>query len=546
MACPKAVQKTFFVALYLRKSKEEDDSRSVHNQESALKRELERIIEKDSDHRYVYTDTYCDEDYTGTDSERPDFQRLLRDLGTGRVNMLLVTELSRLSRNIAESLNYLQCMFVALNVRFISLQLPQIDSYLNPDRIYNLEIPMQSMMNESHCLCTSLAIRRTFQMLREKGEFIGAFCGYGYKKSLQDRHKLILDEEPVRVMKMIRDWLFEGKSPANIYRLLNDLGIPNPTGYKAQQGLKFSPACGNPTYLWSAQTVRYVMSREALIGVMVQGKSRVISYKVHKQIQTPEEEWFRVKDVIPRIFTDEEFAKIQECLNRTTRSSPNGSKREVSLFAGFLKCADCKRTVSLKRSGNFCYYVCNTHKNYNACSSHSIREDKLISAVLAAIRQQISVAVNLQEVLKEWKKSSVSANRHSHFDGLIEKNQKEIDKIAAYKQSLYQDWKDGEITKEEYRSMKAAYADREQKVQLAIENLRKEKEKSEKETEKSDPFLTSFFTDQKVHTLSRDMLISLIDHIDVHENKKITIHFKFSDAYQSIFKYSEDRKNLPA
>ncbi len=183
MSQPRTSQpRTFRCAKYLRKSTEEDLSRSIVNQESVLTGLLQSIVAADSVNRYEDAGVYCDEDYTGTDSDRPAFKRLLKDLASGAVNMLLVTDLSRLSRNISESVQYVQSLFVALDVRFVSLQLPALDSFLEPERIYSMEIPIQSMMNENHCAETSFKVRRTFQRLRQQGVFFGAFAPYGYQK----------------------------------------------------------------------------------------------------------------------------------------------------------------------------------------------------------------------------------------------------------------------------------------------------------------------------------------------------------------------------
>lgn len=238
----KPKRKVFHYIRYLRKSNDEPESVSIRNQSDVTKSMIEEIIRKDADNDYIDEGVFADENYSGTDSERPDFKRLLKKLAIGEVNMVIVTDLSRLSRNTAESINYIQGMFVALDVRFVSYQLPNLDTYLEPDRIYSIEIPMQSIMNENHCAETSAKVRRSLDRMKKDGKFVGAFAGYGWKKDLNDKHKLLLDEEPVSVMHQMRDWLFEGKSTVQIANMLNERKILNRSGYKKSKGLNFQNA----------------------------------------------------------------------------------------------------------------------------------------------------------------------------------------------------------------------------------------------------------------------------------------------------------------
>lgn len=545
----KTAKRTFYWAKYLRKSSEEDDSRSIHNQDAVLDGVMERIIEMDVENEYIFVDTYHDEDYTGTDSERPDFKRLLRDLGSVKVNMLLVTDLSRLSRNIAESINYVQGMFVALDIRFVSTQLPALDSFLEPDRIYSLEVPMQSMMNENHCAETSFKVRRTFNRLREKGEFIGSFAGYGWRKDPEDKHKLLLDDEPVQVLHQMRDWIIDGKSASQVARMLNERGIPSPAGYKASKGMKYAPGCQNPTYLWSAQSVRHFMLRPENVGNLIQGRYRVKSYKIHKQIQVPEDEWFIKEGAIPAIFTQEEQDLIKANLCRDTRISPSNKAKEVYLFSGFLKCADCGKSVIRKSTtNNYVYYVCNTFKNYGkaGCTKHSIWHEKLESAVLAAIQQQIAVAVTLQEVMEKLDRAPIVSRQTETYDTTIKTREKELQKIANFKRSLYEDWKNGDITQAEYRSMKSEYAEQEETLQKIIQTLQEEKKKVLQATDRENPFITHFVKHKNIDTLTRDILVELVDNILIHEGGDITIRFRFGDEYQRIVDCLESSQQLLA
>lgn len=546
---PRSSKRVFYYAKYLRKSTEEDDSRSIVNQDAVLDGLIERIIAADTKNTYVFVDTYKDENYTGTDSDRPAFKKLLRDIGSGKINMLLVTDLSRLSRNIAESINYVQGLFVALDVRFVSSQLPMMDSYLEPDRIYSLEIPMQSMMNENHCAETSFKVRRTFNRLREQGKYIGAFAAYGWKKDPTDKHRLLLDEEACEVMHQIKQWIFDGKSLGSIVRTLNEHGVLNPTGYKVSKGINYRTPHADPSFLWSATTLRRLMVRPENTGTLVQGRYRIKSYKIHTQIRVPEEEWFITENGLPAIFTKEEQEKLISCLKRDTRTSPNNKAKELYLFSGYLKCADCGRAVIRKPCRDYVYYVCSTFKRFGkigGCTKHTIRHEKLEGAVLTAIQQQVNIAVNLQEMMETIDAAPAVANRAKKYEIAIQAKSKELQKIQKYKRSLYEDWKDGNLTQEEYLEMKFTYTEQEDTIHQILETLESEKKQIALAMDTQNPFFVHFVKYRNIGTLTRDILIELVDNILIHEGGGITIRFRFADEYQKIISYLENRKSLPA
>lgn len=542
----KPAKKVFYYSKYKRKSSEEEDSRSIHNQDSVLDAEIQKIIDADVYNEYVYVDTYCDEDYTGTDSERPDFKRLLRDISSGKVNMIVVTDLSRLSRNTAESINYVQVLFVALNIRFISTQLPALDSYLEPDKVYSLEVPMHSMVNENHAAETSFKVRRTFDNQREQGKFIGAFAGYGWKKDPEDKHKLIIDEEPYEVMQMMKDWVLAGDSASMVKNKLNELGIPSPAGYKKKLGMKLNVAQDRVTYLWSTEMVKHNMLRPENVGDLVQGRYKVISYKVHKKIQVPESEWFICENTIPAIYTREEQKLITDALKKRTRISSIRNEQKVYLFSGFLKCGDCEKGMTRKPAKNTVYHICNTYRHYGpkACAPHTMREDKLQEAVLKAIQTQIKLAVDLDKVLDKVDKAPLIRKKAEGYDKNIKEKNREFNKIQLYKQSLYEDWKNGDITQSEYRQMKLKYVDDEEKLKQVIANLEEEKMKLEKVKDKNNPFLVEFKKHKNLKKLSREILIELVDEITIHKDKNITIHFKFADDYKRIVDCLNDCTNM--
>lgn len=561
-----AMKKTFYYCDYLRKSSEEEDSRSIGNQKEVLKGVMDDIISNDSFNDYVYVDTFSDENYTGTDSERPAFKKMLQMMAQGKINMILVTDLSRLSRNIAESINYIQSVFVMLDIRFVSYQLPTLDSYLNPDRIYSLEVPIQSMMNENHCAETSLKVRRTFDRLRADGKFIGAFAGFGWIKSPQDKHVLLLDEEACEIMHLMKNMLFEYTSCNQIAKNLNAKGIPSPAGYKKMKGIKHNSITNNVSdqYLWSASSVRNMLSRPENVGDLIQGRAKVKSYKIHTVERMPEREWYVTQGGCPAIFSKEEQAKINKLLAMNFREmkkekeredilvdlsddekNPDRKQKEPYLFSGFLKCPDCNRAMNRKgRRNSYGYYICGTYKNYGTCSKHSIREDELAKIVYAAIKQQIDISVEISELIQSINETPVMKQKGFDYEAQRKKQETELYRIVHYQKELYQDFKDKLISKDEYLNMKKDYTEQSEQLKVTIQNIEDEQKSLKDVIDQKDMYLEHFIKYKGFAKLNRDLLTDLIEVIYVYENKDVKIKFTFEDEYKNLIGYMEEGKKV--
>lgn len=226
------------VAVYIRLSKDDgnDESLSVTNQRKIIQEYLEHTFGDE----YVLVDYYVDDGQSGTtDYERIDFQRMIHDVETGKVNCIICKTLSRAFRNYSDQGYFLERVFPLHGTRFISIGDPVIDTYLNPEVIQGLEVPMAGLLNDRYAARTSNDIRRTFDTKRRNGEFIGAFAPYGYKKNPENKNHLVIDEEAAQIVQNIYHWfVHDGMSKAGIVKHLNELGVPTPSVYKQQKGLK--------------------------------------------------------------------------------------------------------------------------------------------------------------------------------------------------------------------------------------------------------------------------------------------------------------------
>ncbi len=527
---------------YIRLSKEDllrgrDESNSVTNQ----RRLLEQYHQTHLDEFYDGTeqDVYVDDGKTGTDTDREDFQRLLADVYSGRINCVIVKDLSRLSRNYTDAGNLIENLFVRLNVRFISLA-EGVDSYRNPDSVSNIIVPITNVMNDQYCYQTSKKIRQVFDMKRRNGEFIGSYAPYGYVKDPNDKHALLVDPEAAEVVKSIFSLFLSGMNKRGITYYLNDHGTLCPTAYKQQQGLKYNApnAQGNP--MWSTITIDTILKNRVYVGDMVQGRQRVKSYKIHIQEKVPEEEWFIVENTHEAIIDRETFAKVQSLLKRDTRTAPKA--KQLYLFSGFLKCADCGRAMSrIASKGIYVYYQCGTYKSLSkkACTMHSIKSDRLEAGVLFAIQQQVHLALTYSEFVARINSAPLKKSKSKRLEDTIAAKEKELAKIMRYKQALYQDWKDGEITRNDYRHMSEDYEQQIEALTRIMQTLTAEQEQLENGVDAESPCLTAFLKYRNIDKLTREILGELIDHIKVYEGGNISVKFKYADEFRRIAEYIE-------
>lgn len=464
---------------YKRLSKEDghDVSYSIENQDAILDYYLANHPE------IQVVDNYQDDGRTGTDSDREDFQRLLADIYAKKINCVIVKDLSRLSRNDYECGHYLEYVFVSLDVRFISVELPALDSYLRPEEISSIATKMQSYMNDQHCYQTSIKIRSVLDMKRSMGQLIGAFAPYGYLKDPEDYHKLVINPETAPIVNMLK----------------------------------------NPTYL----------------GHMVQGRHQVKSYKVHTIVPIPEDDWFWVENTHEAIIDQQTFDRAQELLEKNVRTSPKA--KTVYLFSGFLRCGDCGRGMTRRTSKGYTYYSCKTYimKSRGLCSSHTIRDELVEQVVFEAVKRQIDLCGSLAEIIDEINQAPVVRNQSTRLDKLLKTQEQELHKITNLCDNLYIDWKSGDLTRDEYHRMKAKFEQQAEEIRQTIANLQEEQTFVSNGITSADPYLQTFLKYKNIDHLERGIVVALIKQISIYEEKRIEVEFNFADQHQRILDFIE-------
>ena len=552
----------WYIALYIRLSKDDgnDESLSVTNQKKILTEYVEKFFQGE----YVIIDYYIDDGRTGTDYDRPDFQRMIHDVESGKVNCVICKNLARAFRNYSDQGYFIESFFPLHGTRFITLGDPKVDTYLNPEAVSGMEVPINGLMNDRFAAQTSNSVRRTFDTKRRNGEFIGAFAPYGYEKHPSDKNALVIDEEAAQVVRDIfqsfvygdgstelvadengveQEVLKGSMSKEGIARKLNELGVPNPTLYKKQKGFKYkNPHAKENDGLWMGTSVSRLLKNEVYLGTMVQGKQRVISYKVHEMINVPEEEWDRVENTHEAIITLELFEKAQELHAMDTRTAPG--KRETYLFSGFLKCADCKKSMTRRASNGFVYYNCSTYKrkSKDKCTIHTMRLDVLEKTDLVVIQKHIELVESLEKVIDNINQAPVVQTKSTRLEHLLKLREQELEKTEDLISGLYMDWKGGDITREQYRKMKEKFEQQEEQLKEAIEHIQDEIGTMERGITSDDPYLQTFLKYKNVQELTQGMLVEMVDHILIHEGGQITVKLKSENQYKRIIDFIENNK----
>lgn len=544
---PRQALLTWKAALYIRLSKDDGDkqeSNSVTYQREILKEHIK--LHPDIE----IHDIYIDDGWSGTNFDRPNFVRMMEDIYAGKVNCVVVKDLSRFCRNASEGGQYLDNTFVRLRVRFIAIN-NGIDTASNNMNAATqcISVGVTNVINESVAATTSVNVRGTLNVNRQQGKFIGSFASYGYKKDPLDHHKLLIDDETAPIVRMIFQKFIDGQSIIGITKELNEMGIPNPSTYKKLKGFNYKhPVGASNDGLWPDSSVRMILRNRMYTGDMIQGKNTTVSYKIKQCRAIPKEDWIVVENTHEAIIDKETFDKAQSLFTKHTRSAPE--TKHVHLFAGLVRCSDCKRIMNKKTNhhpyGTYRYFRCSTARKMqkNACTNHSIRIDKLEQAILVFLQTTIRTAVEFSELLEKINASPLRKQESSHLQKTLISQQNERAKCMQAMADLYPDWKNGLLDQDEYLLIKANLKEKIAALDAMILNLEKSVADYKDGITAENDFISHFIKYQNIDHLSRAMLVELVEEILVYEGGKIEVTLKFRDAYEQVVEYIESNKDI--
>lgn len=532
-----AGEDSFDAIAYYRLSK--DDGTSHESDSIANQRVLIREYVK-SHPNIRLVDEAFDDGYTGTNFDRPGFQKVMDAVNAGRINCVIVKDLSRLGREYVETGKYLEMVFPSMGIRFIAIN-DDVDSG-NAKSSDDILVPVKNIMNETYCRELSKKLRRQFKIQRANGEYLGAFACYGYRKSPEDKHKLIIDEYAAEIVKAIFTFKLKGYSPQSIADYLNSEAVLPPAEYKKSQGLNYKSGLkGAGQALWKAFTIQNILTNPVYTGVLIQGKRGTPNYKVKQMRVRDEDQWSIVNDNHEAIIDEFTFNTVQKVLSKDTRVSAKADA--VDPLSGLMVCADCGRSM-VKRSvtrgkKKFYYYVCHTNKKGAGCTSHSISVETLEATVMRAIKNQINLLVEMKQLLDEVNHGEILSVKLKRLDLLIAEKDKEIDKQKSFRLKLYEALSDGLIERDEYDLMRTRATAAIEAAETVIQKLEDKRTEIISKSTTNLTWLEQFAKYQSVAKLTREVAAAFIDKITVFEDKTVHIDFNYRDeiaSYQEILK----------
>ncbi len=517
----------YMAGVYSRISRDDGDkaeSDSLANQREIVK----TFVKRNPDIEIV--EYYNDDNYSGTNFDRPDFIRMYDDIKTGKINCVIVKDLSRLGRDYIEVGNYIQRVFPRYGVRFIAIN----DGVDSLSKQYDMITPIKNIFNEQYARDISNKIISTIRNKQESGKFIGAFASYGYLKDPENKHHLIVDSYAAEVVRMIFQLFCSGYGKISIAKILNEKGILCPSEYKKSIGQKYSNSHKlDQTNYWTYSTVNNILKNEIYIGNMVQHKNNASKFD-YSSATVDKKDWIIVENTHEPIIDRTTWDTAQALLKRRTRQL--SLKQNVSCFAGFLVCGDCKRAMAKIACRGQVRYVCGSYKRYSSgiCSAHKIYHEQLTKIVLNDINSIISKVDNLKRIVQE---ELVAAKDDKCAKGSSIENVKhieaQIDKTKHLKKSLYEDHKAGLLTKDEFVEYKADYDKQITSLEQMIAQMKQEK-RSGKEILLESEFIKNLKNKEQITQLDRTVLESFYEKIEIYEDKRIKFFYKFTDVVNMI------------
>ena len=514
---------------YVRLSREDGDkeeSNSVTGQKDLIRDYLSR--HGDLQERGMK----IDDGFTGSNFQRPAFQEMMGEVKAGKINCIVVKDLSRFGRNHLEAGEYIERIFPFLGVRFIAIN-DHYDSLHSQAESDEIIVPFKNLINEAYCRDISIKIRSQLEIKRQRGDFIGSFAVFGYQKDPSDRHKLVPDEYAADVVRDIFNWKLDGISALDIAARLTASGTPTPMEYKKSLGMRYSTSFRvkeNP--VWGAGMVLRILKNPVYIGVLEQGRVTTPSYKVKRLVQKPREEWAVIENNHEPIIDKFDFATAQRVLAMDTRTSQAG--QPVELFSGLIYCGECggamiRKTVPYGKK-KYVYYVCANHKEHKACYPHSLRTEALESLVLEALQAHIQEVIDLDNLSKLVDSARLQQAIIQKMQARLDKKQAEIDRLHTLLRSLYENLTDGILDRNEYRELKKTYTQRREEAEQQAETLREEMGRELASVDNS--WIEHFRQNQNITALDRRLVVSLIERVMVFRDKRVEIVCRWQNEFE--------------
>ena len=512
-----------WTALYCRLSCDDDlqgDSNSIRNQKMLLKQYAD-------EHKLRNVRFYVDDGYSGSNFDRPDFQRMIRDIDEGKVSTVIVKDMSRFGRDHILVGYYTKYYFAEADVRFIAVY-DQVDSETNPDDDIT---PFKNILNEMYAKDCSKKIKAVMKAKGNAGKHLATHPPLGYKKDPNDKEKWVIDERGAETVREIFSLCMNGYGPTQIARILTERKIDTPVVYFHKHGLPTPAKLREDSEIWDQKSVARILENVEYTGCTVNFKTYKKSYKSKKRIKLPQEDWLifeNTQEVIIDRQTFDSVQKIRQCKRRPSRMG------EMSSLSGMVYCADCGKRMYLCRCTTMKqaeYFNCSTYrkKKKNLCTSHQITVKAVETLLLDDLKRTLRFAQSQkEEFLRMLEENSEVKTKQEIKENLrelsaAEERIKALDKII---QSLYEDKVAGILSEERYLKLSDTYETEQADLTEKAQMLKAEIEKDKKEKDEILDFLCLVEKYSSIEELTPEIIRSFVDRIIVHEKRKENGHYR--------------------
>lgn len=506
-------------AIYCRLSSEDGsgESNSITTQKVLLSQYCQQ-------HNFPIVGVYVDDGWSGTNFDRPDFQRMLGDIEHGKVNMVLTKDLSRLGRDYLRTGYYTEIYFPEQQVRYIA-----VNDGVDTANGFNDITPFKNLLNDFYARDISRKIRSSRQARAKAGLYLSTLPPFGYLKDPADHHKLIVDEETAPTVRLIFGLAAQGKGTNGIARYLAANKIPCPGWWLHQRGqlhyAKYEGEHPEVPYHWHFPTIRDILNSGQYLGNLVALKTETI-YKVHRTVERPKEDWVVVKNTWPALIDQQTWDAAHEKIQARHRPKKDGT---ISLFAGLVRCADCGHMLAGKGRQhighpNDRYYRCGYYNTYGTeyCTSHNIWESELYDIVLADIRECAGAVLSDEEAVLTallQRNTKFGMTSHTSAEKEIKASEKrlfDLDRIFA---KLYEDHALNAITDSNYEKMLSKCQQEQQQLQQKVKTLKERQEETEDSRNNAVQWLKLIRKYADLRELTPEILNELISKILVHQRE---------------------------
>lgn len=543
---PDSTAKLYHTGLYLRISGEEAAKGEKLNNQREL---LLSFVKNQNDLKIV--DIYSDNGETGTNFNRPEWNRLMEDVHRKRIMCIVVKDLSRFGRNYIETGHYLEMVFPILNVRFIAVNDNYDSKDLHSSSLQPLDTMIKGIVNEAYAKDISRKIFSAKEIQRKNGLYYGNIPPYGYCKDPADPHHLIVNQENAPIVRQIFQWKLEGMGNFQIARLLNERGIPAPMRYQFLTGAVRAPRYENS--IWQGITVKVILCNRTYTGDLAMGKKRKnLSKNLTKARNIPCEDWTITENTHEAIISHETFFEVQRvCMqelekNREKRYCHSDIDAPEDIFAGLVysKSTGLRmyRTRTYYEKHGMKYRYCTISQrdaDFSECPIISIKEEQLQEILVCLLKKQMELALDLNKYLSIVQKHEAFISKKADLEKQIQSLAARCRELSSMQSELYRDYSEGLLTRDKYRELQMEFRQEKLVSESRMAELKSTLEYLTVCFSRNNPYIRLLIEFYESGSLSKDLVQRLVEKIYVCDSRTIEVVFKYQDEIAPILKFQE-------